>query len=76
MRADGSHPTQITFGPGDDFGAAWSPDGRHIAFLTQLGNGDRPIIVINADGSNAHRLTSGPSNQFVPGWQPLGGDDD
>ncbi|HEY7969353.1 MAG TPA: hypothetical protein VID95_05105, partial [Candidatus Limnocylindrales bacterium] len=28
MHADGSHQTQLTFGPGDDFGAAWSPDGR------------------------------------------------
>jgi hypothetical protein len=26
MNADGSDPTQLTFGPGDDFGAAWSPD--------------------------------------------------
>ena len=31
MHADGSHQTQLTFGPGDDFGAAWSPDGRQIA---------------------------------------------
>ena len=69
-------PTQITFGPGDDTGAAWSPDGRHIAFLKNYDNGDRPVFVMNANGGNEHRLTAGPSHQFVPAWQPLGGDDD
>ncbi len=76
MRADGSHPTQLTFGPSDDFGTAWSPDGRHIAYVEDNGNGDRPIMVMNADGGNKHRLTPGTSHQFVPGWQPLGGDCD
>ena len=76
MRADGSHATQITFGPGDDTGAAWSPDGRHIAFLKNYDNVDRPVFVVNANGGNEHRLTAGPSHQFVPAWQPLGGDDD
>ena len=74
MHADGSHQTQLTFGPGDDFGSAWSPDGRHIAFVSDLGGGDRPVIVINADGSNRHQLIPGTSRQFVPGWQPLGDD--
>ena len=76
MHADGSHQTQLTFGPGDDFGAAWSPDGRQIAFVSNLDDGSRPVIVINADGSHRHQLMPGPSRQFVPGWQPLGGGHD
>jgi TolB protein len=41
MNADGSNPTQLTFGPGDDFGAAWSPDGSQIAFVRDFGIGKR-----------------------------------
>jgi len=35
MNADGSEPTQLTFGAGDaaDFHAVWSPDGRQIAWI-------------------------------------------
>ncbi|HEY5629560.1 MAG TPA: hypothetical protein VIR16_08625 [Candidatus Limnocylindrales bacterium] len=75
MRADGRDQTQLTFGPGDDFGAAWSPDGREIAFVRNLGGGDRPVFVMNANGSNQHQLTAGTVHQFVPGWQPLVDDD-
>jgi TolB protein len=73
MDADGNHQSQLTFGPGDDFGAAWSADGSRIAFVRDFGGGDRPVIVMDADGSYQHRLTSGSATQFVPAWQPLGG---
>ena len=33
MSADGSHQRQVSHGSDDDFGAAWSPDGRSIAFV-------------------------------------------
>ena len=75
MRADGSHPDPAHVRPGDDIGAAGRPTGASIAFVRNYGDGDRPVIVMNANGSNEHRLTAGPSHQFVPGWQPLGGDD-
>jgi Tol biopolymer transport system component/glutamine cyclotransferase len=80
MNADGSDQHQLTgctatdpspCATGDDFGAAWSPGGLQIAFVSLLGDTDRPVMVINADGTDVHRLMPGPSIQFVPGWQPI-----
>ena len=71
MNTDGSQQRQLTTGPGDDFGTAWSPDGRQIAFVRDFGNGDRPIYVMNADGSDQHAVHPGGA-QFVPAWQPRG----
>ncbi len=32
----GAHPTKISSSPGEDHSPAWSPDGKFIAFTTQL----------------------------------------
>ena len=72
MNANGSNPTQLTTGNGDDFGAAWSPDGSQIAFVRDFGSGDRPVMVMNADGSDQHQLLPGSWTGFVPAWQPRG----
>ena len=32
----GAHPTQVTANPGEDHSAAWSPDGKWIAYSSQL----------------------------------------
>ena len=32
----GAHPTQVTSNPGEDHPAAWSPDGKWIAYSSQL----------------------------------------
>jgi len=72
MNADGSHSQELTFGPGDDFGTAWSRDGQQIAFVRNLGNGDRDVYVMDADGSHQHRVMPIPLTQYVPAWQPAG----
>jgi TolB protein len=59
---------------GDDWGTAWSPDGRKIVFLrdlTSLGIADRQVTVMNADGTGAHSI-SAPGLHAVPAWQPRG----
>jgi len=70
MNANGTGQRQLTTGPGDDFGAAWSPDGRWIAFVRDFGSGNRPVYVMRADGSDQH-LLHGVAKQYVPAWQPL-----
>jgi len=81
--ADGSNPRQLTgcsasdpspCPGGDDWGTAWSPDGRKIVFLrdlTNLGITDRQVTVMNADGTGAHSITT-PGLHAVPAWQPRG----
>lgn len=83
INADGSNATQLTgctasdptpCPGGDDWGTAWSPDGRQIVFLrdlTSLGIADRQVTVMNADGTGAHSISS-PGLHAVPAWQARG----
>ena len=83
INADGSNPRQLTgctasdptpCPGGDDWGTAWSPDGRQIVFLrdlTSLGIADRQVTVMNADGTGAHSIST-PGLHAVPAWQARG----
>ena len=58
----GAHPTQVTINPGDDSSPAWSPDGRWIAYSTQLDPklfqyATKHIAVSPASGGPARVLT-------------------
>src|SRR5215469_8228266 len=54
-----------------DYEAAWSPDGRKIAFVS-IRNSTSHIFVMNADGSEVRQLTSGPGDNIHPMWSPDG----
>lgn len=41
IRTDGTRLTQLTYHPGNDLSAIWSPDGHSIYFLSQRGSADR-----------------------------------
>jgi dipeptidyl aminopeptidase/acylaminoacyl peptidase len=58
----GAHLTQVTTNPGSDVAPAWSPDGKWIAYVTQLDPklfqyGTRHIAVSPAEGGQARVLT-------------------
>jgi len=59
----GSRERQLTFWPGYDHRAAWSPDGKKIAFQRSSGSGNfqmyemAVLMVINSDGSNLQTVT-------------------
>jgi TolB protein len=65
----GSTPRQLTSGPGDNQGATWSPDGRHLAFQSNR-NGRWQVFVMSVDGSMTTRITQGTTEATSPSWSP------
>lgn len=55
MRGDGTRITRLTDNHSTDLGPCWSPDGRQIAFLTDM-RGRPNICLINPDGSGLKAL--------------------
>lgn len=49
VRTDGTQLTQLTYHPGNDLSAVWSPDGRSIFFLSQRGSADKIYNVWRMD---------------------------
>lgn len=68
---DPSALTQITEGPANEIGAAYSPDGSRIVFASDR-DGNFELYVVDADGANARRLTETTSNEAEPAWTPDG----
>jgi Tol biopolymer transport system component len=53
---------------------AWSPDGRRIAFMSQVADEglQYDIFVMNADGSHLQRLSTSRATDGFPSWSPDG----
>jgi dipeptidyl aminopeptidase/acylaminoacyl peptidase len=63
--------TQLTTGPHDDEGPAWSPDGRSIAFVSNRtaepdSNYNTDIFIVPASGGEPRRVTSSPAAERAP----------
>lgn len=57
---------------GDDAEAAWSPDGRSIALISNR-TGSPEVWLMNADGTSQRRLTATPRlDESGPVWTPDG----
>lgn len=83
IEADGSDPTKLPTSECGDSGAVWSPDGRFLAFHSEIDcpadgrvaalDHDDPdttsLWVMRADGTGRRRIT-GPT-AYNPAWQPL-----
>ena len=57
---------RVAEGP-DFFGAAWSPDGRRVAYESEDG-----VWVVGDDGSDRRRLTAHPKGAYAPAFSPDG----
>ncbi len=63
--ADGQ-TRQITFGEGTNESPAWSPNGRHLAFVSTRA-GRSQIFTVDRDGRNVRQLTR-EGNNTTPHW--------
>jgi Tol biopolymer transport system component len=78
--ADGSHALDVTSAlrgstPLLDQPAAWSPDGRQLAFTaltTGSADGDPHIVVVGADGNGLARIGPSSIEAWDPAWSPDG----
>lgn len=71
LRLDGSGAINLTNHPSDDADAAWSPDGRHIAFSSDR-SGNRDVYIMRADGTGLSQLTTDLGDDSQPRWSSDG----
>jgi len=64
-------PVRLTYGPSSNSSPRWSPDGRHIAFLSDRG-GKRNLYAMRPDGGEAWRLTDVEKDVTSLRWSPDG----
>lgn len=62
---------QVTSGPGNDFGAQYSPDGSKIVFASNK-TGHSEIYVVAAIGGEPKQLTTSPGFAGGPSWSKDG----
>jgi Tol biopolymer transport system component len=75
MNADGSEKRRLTNTPNFERDVTWSPNGRQIAFMRDLGstyNGPFNIFTMNEDGSNQVNISGNSCSDFHPSWSPKG----
>ena len=73
--SDGSGGIRLTACPGsvcDEHGAAWSPDGRQIAFVTTDEKDQPQIAVASATGRDVKIITAAHGPLDTPRWSPDG----
>lgn len=58
---------QITFAEGSNESPAYSPNGRHLAFVSTRGSGRANIYTIGRDGRGLKQVTR-DGNNYMPSW--------
>src|SRR5687767_1029811 len=73
VATDGTEtPRRFTFGPKKDSAPRWSPDGSHLAFLSDRDGGAPQLYVIPAAGGEGRKLTSLEKGAGTAVWSPDG----
>jgi len=67
INPDGSNARRLTSGPGDNQGATWAPNGRHLAFQSNR-LGTWQIFSMLVDGSEQAQIMRGAGEYTSPSW--------
>lgn len=66
---DGSNLRRLTAGPGNNEGASWAPNGRHLLFQSNRLGGQQ-LFTMLADGSEQQPLTRVSGEATSGSWSP------
>src|SRR5690606_303598 len=69
----GGEPKQFTSGQWNDQAPAWSPDSKHLAFLSDRAErGRQSLYIAPVDGREACRVLDQQGDMAYPEWSPAG----
>ena len=69
MNTDGSERVRLTDHPGDDFDPTWSPNGEHIAFVSERDHaGLYDIYLMDPNGQNIRPAFDELDYRTAPAW--------
>jgi len=72
MDGDGSNVVALT-DKGGNCRPDWSPDGKRIAYVSDVADGKGDVWTMDADGGNKVRVTPGDDSfDYNPAWSPCG----
>ncbi len=72
VNVDGSDKTLLTGGPGTQYDASWSPDGKQVVYVSRETKGVHNIYVIDLATGEKRRLTENQNYNVSPAWSPDG----
>jgi TolB protein len=67
MDSSGNNQVRLTQNDKTDKQPVWSPDGKNIAFVSDL-DGDYDIFIMNSKGEDQKRLTNNDASDLNPSW--------
>ena len=71
IMGDGTRLQQVTTEDANHTQIAWSPDGKMIAFVSDI-DGHEQIYIIASNGTNERRLANDDARDLAPIWSPDG----